>query len=210
VVNATLRVGSTTQQVTVQATPAQINTTSMQLGFTITGKSIVDLPLNGRDWIQLQQLQPGVVGEADSRFTDAYSTNGAEAQQNSFLLNGVDIGDIALNVPDITIPSPDAIGEFRMITNTINPEYGRNSGAIMNAVIKAAPTRFTVTGLTFSGKHHSMRAASSSRALHRSTKISLAAPWGARFVPTHLQWQGQDLFLLFLPRPQKHTARNNY
>jgi len=51
VVNATLRVGATTERVTVQATLAQINTTSMQLGTTITGKQIVDLPLNGRDWI---------------------------------------------------------------------------------------------------------------------------------------------------------------
>ncbi|MGH9351436.1 MAG: carboxypeptidase-like regulatory domain-containing protein, partial [Terriglobia bacterium] len=149
VVNATLEVGSAQQHITVQAQLAQIDTTSMQLGTTITGKQIVDLPLNGRDWIQLQQLQPGVVGEADSRFTDAYSTDGAEAQQNSFLLNGVDIGDIALNIPDVTIPSPDAIGEFRMITNTINPEYGRNSGAIMNAVIKSGTNQIHGDGFEF-------------------------------------------------------------
>lgn len=149
VVTAKLQVGSTTQQVTIEAHPAQIDTTSMQLGTDVTGKQIVDLPLNGRDWIQLQQLQPGVVGEADSRFTDAYSTNGAEAQQNSFLLNGVDIGDIALNIPDITVPSPDAIGEFRMITNTINPEYGRNSGAIMNAVIKSGTNQIHGDGFEF-------------------------------------------------------------
>jgi Carboxypeptidase regulatory-like domain len=149
VVMATLQVGSTTQEVTVQAHPAEINTTSMQLGTTVTGKSIVDLPLNGRDWIQLQQLQPGVVGQSDLRFNDAYSTNGAEAQQNSFLINGMDTGDIALNVPDITIPSPDAIGEFRMITNTINPEYGRNSGAIMNAVIKSGTNQLHGDGFEF-------------------------------------------------------------
>lgn len=149
VVTALLRVGAATQLVTVQANAAQIDTTSMQLGATITGKQIVDLPLNGRDWIQLQQLQPGVVGEANTRFTDSYSTDGAEAQQNSFLLNGVDIGDIALNVPDITVPSPDAIGEFRMITNTINPEYGRNSGAIMNAVIKSGTNQLHGDGFEF-------------------------------------------------------------
>lgn len=148
-ITAQLEVGSAEQTITVQATTAQINTTSMQLGTTITGKQIVNLPLNGRDWIQLQQLQPGVVGEADSRFTDAYSTNGAEAQQNSFLLNGIDIGDIALNVPDITTPSPDAIGEFRMITNTINPEYGRNSGAILNAVIKSGTNQLHGDGFEF-------------------------------------------------------------
>lgn len=149
VVHATLQVGSAEQHVTVQASLAQIDTTSMQLGTTITGKQIVSLPLNGRDWIQLQQLQPGVVGEANTRFTDDYATNGSEAQQNSFLLNGIDIGDIALNIPDVTIPSPDAIGEFRMVTNTINPEYGRNSGAIINATIKSGTNQIHGDGFDF-------------------------------------------------------------
>ena len=73
-----------------------------------------------------------------------FSTNGAETQQNSFYVNGVDTSDIALN-PAAVIPSPDAIAEFHMVTSTINPEYGRNSGAVLNAVIKngtnAAPRR---------------------------------------------------------------------
>ncbi|HEV2423209.1 MAG TPA: carboxypeptidase-like regulatory domain-containing protein [Terriglobia bacterium] len=139
VANATLQVGATATQVTVEANPAQINTTSMELGTTITGSTIVDLPLNGRNWIQLQQLQPGVVGGSDRFGTGAmgtnFSTNGSETQQNAFLVNGVDSADISLNAAGV-IPSPDAIGEFHMVTSTINPEYGRNSGAIMNAVIK--------------------------------------------------------------------------
>ncbi|MGH9343293.1 MAG: carboxypeptidase-like regulatory domain-containing protein, partial [Terriglobia bacterium] len=65
VVAATLNVGAATQVVTVQANAAQVDTTSMQLGTTITGNTIVDLPLAGRNWIQLQQLQPGVVGATD-------------------------------------------------------------------------------------------------------------------------------------------------
>jgi hypothetical protein len=137
--NAALQVGATATQVTVEANPAQINTTSMQLGTTITGSTITDLPLNGRNWIQLQQLQPGVVGGSD-RFGMTsggtnFSTNGSQTQQNAFLVNGVDTADISLNTAGI-IPSPDAIGEFHMVTSTINPEYGRNSGAILNAVIK--------------------------------------------------------------------------
>lgn len=139
VANAALQVGATATQVTVEANPAQINTTSMQLGTTITGSTIADLPLNGRNWIQLQQLQPGVVGGSDRFGTGSggtnFSTNGAETQQNAFYVNGVDTADISLNTAGV-IPSPDAIGEFHMVTSTINPEYGRNSGAIMNAVIK--------------------------------------------------------------------------
>ncbi|MGH9453705.1 MAG: TonB-dependent receptor, partial [Terriglobia bacterium] len=96
-------------------------------------------PMNGRNWTQLQQLEPGVVASSD-RF-GTFSTNGAESQQNAFLINGVDTNDAPLNTAGI-LPSPDALGEFRMITSTINPEFGRNSGAILNAVIKSGNNQF--------------------------------------------------------------------
>jgi hypothetical protein len=146
VADVRLEVGSTSQVVTVEANAAQINTTQMQLGTTVTGSSIVDLPLAGRDWIQLQQLQPGVESASDR--LGIYSTNGAETQQNAYFVNGVDTADIALNVPG-AVPSPDAIGEFHMVTSTINPEYGRNSGAIMNAVIKNGTNQLHGDGFEF-------------------------------------------------------------
>jgi hypothetical protein len=154
VVTAKMEVGSTTQEITVLAHPAQIDTTSMQLGTDITGKQIVNLPLDGRNWTQLQQLQPGVVAGSD-RYGNGnpgtatnYSSNGAETQQNMFLINGIDSTDISLNDLNI-IPSPDAIGEFRMITNTINPEYGRNSGAVVNAIIKSGTNQIHGDGFEF-------------------------------------------------------------
>jgi len=140
VLNIQLQLGQTRQQVTVEAPQAQVETTSMELGARITGSAVVDLPLNGRDWIELQQTLPGVVaGMGD--FADAYSTSGSRAQDNEFLLNGVDNVDLALNVVN-AIPSPDSIAEVNMITNTINPEYGRNGGAIMNAVTKSGTNQF--------------------------------------------------------------------
>lgn len=145
VVPVVLRVGSVTQQVTVEAKPAQIQTTSMQRGTIIGSQQIENLPLNGRNFTQLQQLQPGVVAGSDrfgiGMMGTNFSTNGAETQQNSFLVNGADSMDIPLNAAGI-IPSPDAIGEFRMITSTINPEYSRNSGAIMNVLIKNGTNQF--------------------------------------------------------------------
>ena len=122
-------------EITVEAAHTQVETTSMELGARITGSALVDLPLNGRDWIQLQQTLPGVVASMGD-FTDNFSTSGSRAQDNEFLLNGVDNLDLALNTPN-AIPSPDSIAEVNMITNTINPEYGRNGGAIMNAVTKS-------------------------------------------------------------------------
>ncbi len=143
--NVKLDLGTVAEVVEVEANPAQVETTSMQLGTTITGNQIVDLPLNGRNWTQLMQLQPGVQGGSDRFGTSGngggYSTNGAETQQNSFLINGTDSNDISLNQP-LVIPSPDAIGEFDLVTSTINPEYGRNSGAVVNAAIKNGTNQF--------------------------------------------------------------------
>ena len=133
--NIKLQVGAVTQTMVVEAAPAQVETASMQLGVVITGQQIVDAPLNGRNWVQLQQTLPGVVASSD-RFTSNFATNGSQTQQNSYLINGVDSNDLPLNSP-VVIPSPDAIAEFNLVTNTINPEYGRNSGGILNAVIKS-------------------------------------------------------------------------
>lgn len=142
--NVKLEVGTVSQELLVESNPVQVETTDMQLGTTVSGKQIVDLPLNGRNWTDLQELQPGVIGASD-RFgmggLGAYSGNGSESQQNSFLINGTDSNDSELNVA-LVVPSPDAIGEFRMITNTLNPEYGRNSGTIINATIKNGTNQF--------------------------------------------------------------------
>jgi hypothetical protein len=150
--NVVLEIGQVSEQVMVEAAPTQVETTSMQLGAAITAKTIVDLPLNGRNWIQLQQLQPGVVAGSDRFGTGtggtAFATNGSQSQQNSFLINGTDSNDLPLNTA-LVIPSPDAIAEFQMVTNTINPEYGRNSGAIVNAVIKSGTNHFHGSAFDF-------------------------------------------------------------
>jgi Carboxypeptidase regulatory-like domain len=132
--NITMELGHVSQTVTVEANPVQVQKTSIELGTNINSTSIVNLPLNGRNWVQLQQLEPGVVAASDAR--GDYATNGSQSQQNSYLINGTDDNDLPLNTP-LVVPSADAIGEFKMVTSTINPEYGRNSGAIMNAVIKS-------------------------------------------------------------------------
>ncbi len=141
--NVKLALGTVSQEVVVEANPVQVDQTDIQLGTTVSAQQMVDLPLNGRNWTQLQQLQPGIVGTSD-RFggnNGAYSGNGAQTQQNSFLINGVDSNDVSLNTA-LVVPSPDAIGEFRMVTSTLNPEYGRNSGTVINATIKSGTNNF--------------------------------------------------------------------
>src|SRR5215472_13828272 len=126
-------VGSISETVEVKAEAVQVETTSIQQQTLISSQSIVDLPLIGRNFTQLEQLAPGVMAASD-RF-GTFSVNGSQTQQSSYLVNGLDTNDIPLNTPQI-LPSPDAIQEFNLISSTINPEYGRNSGGVVNALIK--------------------------------------------------------------------------
>lgn len=150
--NMKMELGQISEQVLVEAARVQVETTNTQLGTVITGDTIVDMPLNGRNWTQLQLLEPGVMSGND-RFGNgsggtSFSTNGSQTQQNSFLINGQDSNDLPLNTA-LIIPSPDAIAEFSMVTNTINPEYGRNSGAIINAAIKSGTNSFHGSAFNF-------------------------------------------------------------
>jgi hypothetical protein len=138
--NAKLDVGNASETVEVKANAVQVETTDIQQKTVIGAQQIVDLPLNGRNFVQLSQLAPGVMASSD-RFGSNYATNGSQSQQNSYLINGTDSNDIALNTPGM-IPSPDAIQEFNLITSTINPEYGRNSGGILNAMIKGGTNQW--------------------------------------------------------------------
>lgn len=144
--NIKMELGQMSEQVTVEATNVQVQTANTQLGTVINGETIEDMPLITRNWLNLQTLEPGVQSSSD-RF-GTFSTNGAQSQQNSFLINGQDSNDLPLNTPLIR-PSLDAIAEFDMVTNTINPEYGRNSGAIMNATIKSGTNSFHGDGFEF-------------------------------------------------------------
>lgn len=134
-----MELGAISEQVIVEGAKEQVEVANTQLGTVIGGSVIEDMPLITRNWLNLQTLEPGVQSSSD-RF-GTFSTNGAQSQQNSFLINGQDSNDLPLNTPLIT-PSLDAISEFDMVTNTINPEYGRNSGAIMNATIKSGTNSF--------------------------------------------------------------------
>ena len=151
VLDIKLEVGTVTETVTVEATAAQVETTSIELGKVVDSTTIVNMPLNGRNWDTLQLLEPGVVAASDGRGgpgSGNYATNGSQADQNSYLINGTDDNDLPLNTVQVE-PSIDAIAEFKMITGTFNPEYGRNSGAVINAIIKSGTNSFHGDGFEF-------------------------------------------------------------
>ena len=120
-----LTVGAMSTEITVQANQVQVETSTTQLGTVIEAQQIVDLPLIGRDWVQLQALQPGVVGASDRFGTSStappdFATNGGQSQFNLFLIDGADTNDLTLNTGTF-VPSEDSIAEFRMVSSTLIP-----------------------------------------------------------------------------------------
>jgi hypothetical protein len=138
---ATLEIGAVTQSVTASESAALVETTSTQLGAVVNSRAVVNLPLNGRDTYQLLQLQPGVQSQqgydlfAGSETAGSVSVNGGRGRANNFNVNGGDANDQFIGVPAVQ-PSPDTIEEFRVLTNTFDAEYGRNSGSVVNVVTK--------------------------------------------------------------------------
>lgn len=138
-VDAKLQVGSSNTTVQVSASALQVETADTQLKQVMTAAQLEEIPLAGRDPQGLQKLEPGVV-EASDRF-GAFSTDGSQTPQNSYLLNGVDINDGPLQDEGFVI-NPDALQEENIIVSTLNPEFSRNSGATINQVVKAGSNRF--------------------------------------------------------------------
>src|SRR6267154_865968 len=142
--NMTMQIGGAKEVVEVTSEAPLVDTTSTQLGAVVNDRSISQLPLNARDTYQFLQLQPGVMSTVGSANQIVYgsdkagsvSVNGGRGRANNFSVNGGDANDQFVNLPTVQ-PSPDSIQEFRVLTNTFDAEYGRNSGSVVNVVTKS-------------------------------------------------------------------------
>jgi Carboxypeptidase regulatory-like domain len=157
--DATLQVGSVEVKVDVNANAVQVETSSTQLGQVIEQKQILALPLNGRSFIDLLGLQAGVAPGSSgavpqdrpaSGFLSAgnVSVNGQRESSNAFYVNGGDVNE-GRNMGASVVPNLDSIAEFRLITNSFDAEYGRFSGAVMNAVTKSGTNGFHGSAFEF-------------------------------------------------------------
>ena len=151
-VDAALKAGQVSTQVEVAGDLLpQVETTSNDLGGTLTADTIESLPVNGRDYQKLIYLNPGIAGSPD-QISDSpgsygtFSMNGSRGRANNFLLDGTDMNDGYRNDPAIneagvfgdpaTILPLDAVAELKVLSN-YEAEYGRNSGAVINIVTKS-------------------------------------------------------------------------
>ncbi len=148
-VDVVLEPGEVTESVEVRATSALIQTDSSELGQVIDNQTIVSLPLNGRNPVQLAQLTVGVtVSEPGARDAGGFgfSASGSRSLDNNFLLDGIDNNS---NLPDllneanyVVNPPPDALQEFKIETGNYDSEFGRATGAIVNATTKSGSNQF--------------------------------------------------------------------
>jgi len=150
-VDISLKVGTASETIEVSGAAPLLQTETSSLGTIETEKRITDLPLNGRNFIQLAYLGPGAnAGQTGSnvsggvfeneRANEAISVNGLRVTNNNFLLNGVDNNEFGLG-GTVVLPPPDAIQEFRTEENSMSAEFGRG-GAAVNVVIKSGTNQF--------------------------------------------------------------------
>ena len=141
-VDAKLEIGSVTEEITVTAEGPQVDSRSSQVGTLIDDRRVVELPINGRNIVNLAVLLPGVSNvRAPQTFTGdrsgpTLSVSGARTNQNLFLLDGAHNNALFRNT-GLYNPPPDALQEVKVLTNAFSAEYGRNAGAIFNMVTRS-------------------------------------------------------------------------
>lgn len=144
-VNLVLQPGNIEETVTVTGAVPLLQTQTSSRGVVIDQRKILDLPLNGRDYNQLALLSPGVLPGtprlASVNFKGALNVNGNRTFNNVFLLDGVDNISYSNSFRGENVqlvqPSIEALQEFKIQTNAYSAEYGRSSGAVINATIKS-------------------------------------------------------------------------
>lgn len=145
-VSAALKVGNSLQTVRVNAEAVQVETTNTQLQQTVSASQLENLPMLGRDAASMEKLAPGAV-ESSDRF-GGLSVNGSQTTNNSYLIEGIDNNDGPLQDEGLVI-NPDALAEENIVTSTINPEFARNSGSIVNQIIKSGSNSIHGSGFEY-------------------------------------------------------------
>src|SRR5438067_4450814 len=153
-VDLKMQVGSNIEVVNVEGQTTGVETVSPTLGQSITSRPILDLPLNGRNMLDLALLQPGVApadnpgnGGAASAST-AFSVSGGRNDSTSFILDGGLNNNLLSNGVDYH-PNPDTIQEFKIITSNFEAEYGRSAGGVVTVVTKSGSNDFHGSAFEF-------------------------------------------------------------
>ena len=145
----TLEIGAVTEVIEVEATAPLLQTSDASAGTVIENRQIVDLPLNGRDYLQLAVISSGTVRSRGQ----GVSIGGQRGTEVNFVIDGMDNNNQSIasqgNQKEAVKPSIDAIAEFKVITNGFAAEYGRTSAGIVSISIKSGTNQIHGTGFGF-------------------------------------------------------------
>jgi len=152
VVNISLEIGQLTQEVLVSSTAPAVQLATSTISGETNSETVTELPLNGRDWTQLATLQPGVItlrtqqpasvtsGRGNRGFGLEFAAAGHSPFQNNYRINGISVNDFSNGSPGSVLGAQlgvDAVQEFSILTANYSAEYGRTSGAVINAITKS-------------------------------------------------------------------------
>jgi len=170
VFDLTLHVGSATKEVivvTAEAPAVQLN--SSDISAVVNATTVRELPLNGRSWTDLAELQPGVnkiqtqpdfaqgTDRGNRGFGQQLTISGARPQQNNYRLDGVSLNDYANGAPGSVLGGSlgvDAIQEFSVLTSNYSAEYGKTSGGVVNAITRSGTNQFHGSVYEFLRNNH--------------------------------------------------------
>jgi hypothetical protein len=150
VVNFVLEIGMIGQVIEVRAQPSLVNTTAGSLGGLVDEQELADLPLNGRNYVNLALMQAGIQEHKNINYTagmtgTAFSSNGAPLRSNNYLLDGASMvtlhGISSASITGSTL-GIEGIREFRVVTNGFSAEYGMTMGSQMLMVSKGGTNSF--------------------------------------------------------------------
>src|SRR5258706_9084672 len=154
--NVPMKVGETSQTVQVTEAAPQIDLTSSTLTGQVESQTVLELPLNGRDWTSLATLHPGVnlietqmtfdtAARGNRGFGAELTISGGRTTQNNYRIDGISVNDYAISGPGSITGAAlgvDAIQEFSVLTGGFSAEYGRASGGVLNAISKSGTNAF--------------------------------------------------------------------
>lgn len=149
-----LQVGAVTESVTITSSGEQLQTESAERGTAIIGDQIQNIAVNGRSYLALTRLAPGVVNTnnysvAGHAGLSNISVNGARNNQNNLTLDGIGNVDTGNNGDQLATISVDAVSEFKILTSNYQAEYGRSSGAQISVVTKSGTNEFHGSGYIY-------------------------------------------------------------
>src|SRR5712691_2301988 len=158
-INMRLEIGAVEESITVTGASPLVQTSSSELGTTVSEEQIKMLPLNGRNFVNLTRTVPGVVrgipganidgaGSLAWRASASFSANGQRPRDNNYMLDGVDNNETWLQTV-VLFPSVDALDEFKLQTSTYSAEFGHSLGGVVNLQIKSGTNQMHGSGFEF-------------------------------------------------------------